>query len=218
MRSGAHPPRVMLITDPTFADEVTVRCVARVAACLPPGSLGVQIRDWKRAEGSLRLFAWALRVVTTAHRSWLVVNGRAELARDVGADGKHLGRGACSVAQARGVLRRPSWISVAAHSDHDVARAREQGADAVLVSPVFLTQSRTAEGQRKEPRGLACVRSARQVAGPDLWVYALGGVTAASARACCASGADGVAVTRALLSAPDPCREARAIHDVWAHG
>ncbi len=207
----------MLITDPGFGDDTIVRCVATVAAALPPGAFVVQIRDKGRALGSLRLLAWQLRGVTAAHGALLVINGRAELARDVGADGVHLGGGAGSVAQARAVLRRVSWVSVAAHSDEDVARAREEGADAVLVSPVFPTQSRAFDGRQKEARGLGCVRSARHVAGADLCVYALGGVTAASARACFASGADGVAMTRSLLGTPDPGREARAIHDVWAH-
>jgi thiamine-phosphate pyrophosphorylase len=207
----------MLITDPSFADAPTVRCVATVAAALPPGALVVQIRDKQRALSSLRLFAWQLRVVTAAHGASLVINGRAELARDVGADGVHLGGGAGTVAQARAQLRRAAWVSVAAHSDEDVARAREEGADAVLVSPVFPTESRALDGRRKEARGLGCVRSARHIAGADLRVYALGGVTAASARACFASGADGVALTRGFLAARDPGCEARAIHDVWAH-
>ena len=212
----SSPPRVLLITDPSFADEPTVRCVAAVAASLPPGALVVQIRDKKREDASLRLFAWQLRVVTRARGAWLVVNGRADLARDVGAEGVHLGGGAGSVADARGTLKGPAWISVAAHTDADVARAREEGADGVLVSPVFSTQSRTADGKHKRPRGLACLRSARRFAGPELSIYALGGVTAASARACFAAGADGVALTRALLSAQEPGREARTIHDVWA--
>jgi thiamine-phosphate pyrophosphorylase len=207
----------MLITDPAFSDELTVRCVAAVASSLPPGALVVQIRDKRRAEGSLRLLAWQLRIATRNHGAWLLINGRAPLARDVGADGVHLGRGAGTVAHARGVLSRPSWISVAAHSDEDVTRAREEGADAVLVSPVFATRSLSPDGRRKEPRGLECLVSARRRAGPDLQVYALGGVTAAAAGRCATAGADGVALTRALLCAEDPAREARAIHDVWAH-
>jgi thiamine-phosphate pyrophosphorylase len=206
----------MLITDPAFSDQLTVRCVAAVAASLPPGALVVQIRDKRRAEGSLRLLGWQLRIATRDHGAWLLVNGRVGLARELGADGVHLGRGAATVAHARGVLPRPSWISVAAHSDQDVTRAREEGADAVLVSPVFVTHSLSPDGRRKEPRGLECLVSARSRAGPDLRVFALGGVTAASARTCASAGADGVALTRGLLCADDPAREARAIHDVWA--
>ncbi len=207
----------MLITDPSFADEPTVTSVAKIAASVPEGGLVVQLRDKRRAEGSLRLLAWRLRNVTSGFGALFVVNGRAELARDVGADGVHLGEGAGTVADARRVVGRPdSWVSVAAHSDEDVTRARQEGADAVLVSPVFVTQSRTAGGQRKEPRGLGSLRSARPLAGTDMWIYALGGVTAASARACAAAGADGIALTRGLLGTRDPGREARAIHDVWA--
>jgi thiamine-phosphate pyrophosphorylase len=207
----------MLITDPSFADELTVRRVAAVASSLPRGACLLQMRDKKRDERSLRLFAWQLRSVADAFGLPLIVNGQASLARDVGAAGVHLGREAGTVAHARSVLGRPSWISVAAHTDDDVRRARDDGADAVLVSPVFETQSRAPGGGRKEPRGLECLRSARQLAGATMRVFALGGITALTARSCADAGADGVALTRALLSAPEPGREARAIHDVWAH-
>jgi thiamine-phosphate pyrophosphorylase len=211
-----RPPRVMLITAPAFADELTVKRVAEIAASLPLRGLVVQLRDKRRVRTSLRVFAWQLRTVTRAYGARLVVNGHVDIAREVGADGVHLGQGSGSVAAARLVLGRASWISVAAHTDHDVSLAREQGADAVLVSPVFVTQSGAVDGRRKTPRGLSCIRSARQCAGRELLVYALGGVSAATARACASSGADGIALTSGLLGAHDPGREARAIHDVWA--
>jgi len=213
---GSSAPRVMLITSPAFGDDVIARCVEAVAESLPRGDFVVQIRDKVRVKASLRLFARQLRVVTSAHGARLIINGHADIARDVGADGVHLGQGAGSAASARDVLARPAWISRAAHSDQDVALAREQGADAVLVSPVFMTQSDAKDGRRKTPRGLACIRSAREQAGQQMRVYALGGVSAATARACAAAGADGVALTSALLGADDPGREALAIHDVWA--
>lgn len=206
----------MLITSPAFGDDIIAERVAVIASSLPAGALVVQLRDKVRAQTSFRLFAWQLRRVTKACGARLVVNGRLDVARDVGADGVHLGNGAGRADDARRVLGPASWISVAAHSAEDVTAARAEGADAVLVSPVFMTQSDAKDGRRKTPRGLECIRSARLRAGPELLVYALGGVSAATAQACADAGADGVAVTRALLSADDPAREARAIHDVWA--
>ena len=71
----------------------------------------------------------------------LVVNGDAGLARDVGADGVHLGGGAGDVGGGAVARGSPAWVSVAAHSDDDVTAARDgEGADAVLVSPVFATR------------------------------------------------------------------------------
>jgi thiamine-phosphate diphosphorylase len=208
-------PIVVLVTDPAFGDDVIVHCVEAAAAALPPGALCVQLRDKRRPIVSLRQLAWRLRLGTRGFGASLVVNGDARLARDVGADGVHLGRGAGGAGAARAVLGRPAWVSVAAHSDEDVRRASDDGANAVLVSPVFATRPPSASGPGKVPRGLGAIRTARAVAPPALSIYALGGVTADGAGACAAAGADGVAVMRALLASAAPARAARAIHDAF---
>jgi thiamine-phosphate pyrophosphorylase len=211
-------PRLVLVTDPAFADDAIVRCTDAVAAVLPPGTFCVQLRDKRRSIASLRMLACRLRVATRKAGALLVMNGHPRLARDVGADGVHLGGGG-SVVEARAAFGRPTWISVAAHSDNDVRRALDEGADAALVSPIFATRPPTSvrgDAPAKAPRGLEAIRAARAIAGSRLMVFALGGVTLERVRPCAAAGADGVAVLRALLASPAPAALARAIHDVLA--
>jgi thiamine-phosphate pyrophosphorylase len=219
-------PRLVLITDPAFSDEAVVRCVRSVASALPAGALCVQVRDKRRLLPSLRLFALQLRRVTHDGGAVLVVNGHPELARDVGADGVHLGedaRRAMSVEQARTRFGRRAWISVAAHSDDDVRRAVDEGVDAVLVSPIFPTRAlspdglslRTSPSVPKRARGTGALRSARTLAGSRVAVFALGGVTRERARACAEAGADGLAVIRALLASGAPSSVARAMFDAF---
>jgi thiamine-phosphate pyrophosphorylase len=215
-------PRVILVTDPAFGDDPITRCIEQVAGALPRGWLCVQLRDKRRPLASLRVFAWRLRLVTRATGASLVINGDARLARDVGAEGVHLGWGAASVTEARLVCGARAWISVAAHTDDAVRAAADEGADAVLVSPVFSTQAPSVlrqsgpSGPRKDGRGVAALRSARAVATGRVALYALGGVTAENARACIVAGADGIAVIRALLASVEPGRVARALHDAVA--
>ncbi len=209
-------PRIILVTDPVFGDDGIVRIVELVARGLPPGVLAVQLRDKQRALVSLRVFASRLRLVTRAASASLIINGDARLARDVGADGVHLGGdagGVDGVAEARAVCGPGGWISVSAHSDGAVRRAREAGANAALVSPVFPSRPPSVLAAAKEGRGLDALRSARLQAGDALTIYALGGVDADNTRACAQAGADGVAVVRALLASPEPARVARAMHD-----
>jgi thiamine-phosphate pyrophosphorylase len=226
-------PRVILVTDPAFGDESIVRTIQAVAAALPPGWFCVQLRDKHRPTVSLRVFASWLRVVTRAVGAMLVVNGNARLARDVGADGVHLGRDAGTVAEARAAYGGRAWVSVAAHSNDAVRRGVGDGADAVLVSPVFLTRPPSplaplglgfghgdghgrgrgrGRATEKAGRGLDALRSARILAGKRCAVYALGGVGPENAHACAEAGADGVALIRALLASAEPGRVARAIH------
>jgi thiamine-phosphate diphosphorylase len=218
-------PRIVLVTDPWFADDAIIRCVEQVAEALPSGALCVQLRDKRRLLPSLRMMAIRLRVATRRAGARLVINGQARLARDVGADGVHLGSGAGTVAEARAAMGRPTWISVAAHTDEDVRRAKDEGADAVLVSPIFATRPPTAGGLAvvkpprlavvKPPRGVSAIRSARSIA-QGMAVFALGGVTLDRVRACAEAGADGIAVLRALLASPRPAALARAMNDSLA--
>jgi thiamine-phosphate pyrophosphorylase len=205
-------PRVVLITNSAFGDDAIVRCVQAVGSALSPGTFGVQLRDKNRPLVSLRIFASRLRLATRAVGAALFVNGSAVVARDVGADGVHLGGGAGCVSEARAVMGRRTWVSLATHNDDDIRRANAEGADAVFVSPVFATRA-SPRLPAKEPRGPDAIRSARAGARPDVAVYALGGITVETAGACAAAGADGVAVIRALLASPDPARAARAIDD-----
>jgi thiamine-phosphate pyrophosphorylase len=202
-------PRVVLVTDPAYGDDGIVRCVEQAAAAMPAGCLAVQLRDKQRARTSLRVFAQQLRVVTRAAGAALLVNGDAEIARDVGADGVHLGGGAGTVAKARATMGSArAWVTVAAHSRHDVEKAVAEGADAVLVSPVF-------DSGRKKGRGLGALTEARAIVGvrprARLSIVALGGVDARSVPQCLSAGADAVAVVRALLDCAEPCRAARDI-------
>lgn len=208
-----QPPRIVLVTDPVFGDDGIVHCVETVGRALPPHALCVQLRDKGRALVSLRVFASRLRLVTRAVGASLVINGDARLARDVGADGVHLGRGAGTVRDARATCGAGAWISVSAHSDKAVRAAVSDGADAALVSPVFPSRPPSVHAATKEGRGLDALRSARAAAGDRVRLFALGGVEADNTRACVEAGADGVAVVRALLASPDPARVARAMHD-----
>jgi thiamine-phosphate pyrophosphorylase len=212
-------PRIILVTDPAFGDDGIVRCVEAAGGALPWGSFCVQLRDKHRPVVSLRVFASRLRLVTRAVSASLVINGDARLARDVGADGVHLGRDAGTVKEARAICGARAWISVSAHSDGGVRRAIRDGADGVLVSPVFPSRPPSVVAPAKEGRGLEALRNAHALAleaPAHIAIYALGGVDADSTRACSEAGADGVAVVRALLASLEPARVARAMHDALA--
>jgi thiamine-phosphate pyrophosphorylase len=201
-------PRVLLVTDPGYTESLIEGVVLRVGAALSPGAFGVLLRDKQRSRASVVGFAERLRKATSSVGAPLVVHSDASLAVAVKADGVHLGgEGTKDDAHALAELRRAlpgSWISVAAHDDASVELAAREGADAVLVSPIYETPG-------KGPvRGILALASARARA-PKLFLYALGGVDPQRAPECRRAGADGIALIRALLAASDPVRVARAI-------
>jgi thiamine-phosphate pyrophosphorylase len=183
-------PRLLLITDSSVADSVVIGAIRAVGRGVPAGFFAVQLRDKSRPAAERAAWAATLRQVTREVGAWLVINGDEALARAVEADGMHC---PADVAPKRSDI----WTSAAAHSDADVVRAKENGASAVLVSPVFASPG------KGTARGLEAVESAVRLAG-SMSVIALGGVDASRVRACRDAGAYGVAMIRGLLDVSDP--------------
>jgi thiamine-phosphate pyrophosphorylase len=210
--SMARRPKIILVTDSTYKDERIIEVVEACVRALPPATFAVQLRDKKKEPGALRAFAEKLRAATRPAPSeggsaLLLINGDAALAREIGADGVHLGGTAMRVSDARGIVGPSAFVTIAAHSDQAVKLGARDGADGALVSAIFASPGKAIG------RGVDALRSARAVGGESFLIYALGGVERANAAECVLAGADGVAAIRALLLASDPGAEARAIYD-----
>ena len=209
---GTRRPKIILVTDSTYDDERIIDVVEACVRSLPPATFAVQLRDKKKEPLALRAFAERLRAATRPAGdddpgALFLINGNPALAREVGADGVHLGGTAMKVSDARAIVGDDAFITVAAHSDQAVKLGAHDGADGALVSSIFASPGK-ATG-----RGVEALRTARAVGGEDFLIYALGGVERANAAECVLAGADGVAAIRALLLASDPGAEARAIYD-----
>jgi thiamine-phosphate pyrophosphorylase len=197
-----------------------------------PEALGALARGW--AQGGVdfiqvrekdlsvdELAAWSEAVVKAAKGSAtrVLINGTPRSAAAVGAHGVHLPAGwtaeairaARNVFEQHGVKGKPATVvSVACHSDAEVVRARDLGADLALLSPVFEKRLRQHpespdaktdadfHPSRRVGMGLKVFREACRLAAP-LPVFALGGVTAENASACVDAGAAGVAAIRLFM-------------------
>jgi len=190
-------PRVLYVSDTRVVPAEALLARLDQAAALPESlraRLAVQLRDPELSSRALLALGARLRDRTRALGARLVVNDRIDLALALGADGVHLGRRSVSVDDARALLGDAAWISVACHDLSDVEAARRAGASAVTLSPIFASPGKGA------PLGLAALGEARRaLAGSQVGLVALGGIDAATAEACLAAGADGVALIRADL-------------------
>lgn len=182
-------PPLLFFTDPERTPEP-----AAAAARLPRGA-GVVMRTYGAAGGGQD--AAAVARIARRRGLVLVVAGDPALARRLGAHGIHFpearlpGRGTVAA------LRRRFLVTAAAHSASAARRARLAGADAVILSKAFPSASPSPGAP------LGPVRFAARVRQAGLPVYALGGITARTARRLGASGAAGLAAVEAI-AAPQP--------------
>ena len=176
----------------------------RVEACLAGGASLLQYRFKDLPPALAREQATALRDACRAHGALFIVNDSLALAREVGADGVHLGRDDGDVAEAR-----RAWpegiIGVSCYADPAQARtAATAGADYIGIGSVF--PSTTKPSAVRAP--LELLRQAHEAS--RLPVAAIGGVTLENAPRAIDAGADMVAVISALFDAADVASAARA--------
>ena len=117
----------------------------------------------------------------------VLINDRVDVALAVGAHGVHLKSGSLPVNEYRKITPSGFLISVACHSVEEVRRAAGQGADYVLLAPIFPPRSKT---DVRAPLGVDALGRAAHFGIP---VIALGGITEENAALCVSAGAAGVA-------------------------
>ena len=171
------------------------------------GADWVQIRE--RALEGRALLAQVDALARAARRASprvrVIVNRRVDVALAAGADGVHLGLDALDPPEARRLLGAGALVGVSCHGPAEVARARERGADYAHLAPIFTPLSKPAG---RPPLGLEALARAAALGLP---VLAQGGIDPEGAARAVAAGAAGVAVTGAILAAPDPGAAAAAL-------
>jgi len=145
----------------------------------------VQVREPGFEARALARLVRAWIAVSTAK---VLVNDRADVAIACGAAGVHLRDRSISPARIRQIAPRDFVITVACHDGESVLRAASEGANYVVLAPIFAPLSKPSAAP---PLGLDALRSITAKAG--IPVIALGGITAENAPRCIEAGAAGVA-------------------------
>lgn len=139
-----------------------------------------------------RALAFATAALAREYRFAWIVAEDALLAAEAGADGVHFPERMIALA-ADWRARRPGWlITAAAHSLRAAMRAASLGANAVLLAPVFPTESHPGGRHLGSLRARMIANAARMP------VYALGGIDARTARALAGARLAGLAAIGAL--------------------
>jgi thiamine-phosphate pyrophosphorylase len=127
-----------------------------------------------------------------------IVNDRCDVAMAVEADGVHLGQGDLPLSLAKAVMGSDKLIGISTHTAEQVREATAGGSDYVGFGPIFPTASKA---DHEPVVGVEGLRHARRLT--PLPMFAIGGITIASAEGIMQAGADGIAVMSAVWAAPD---------------
>ena len=170
---------------------------------LPRGA-GVILRCYGANPGDAPSRVQVRRLAKACHTRglWLLIAGDDHLAAQARADGIHLGewrlgRGAWKRGPARA---RRGLVTASCHGRAALSRAAAAGVDAVLLAPVFATESHS------DARILGHLRFAALVRQCRLPVFALGGIGPANIGRLAPTGAAGIAGIGFIIDS-QPSRE-----------
>ena len=187
-------PRLHAITDERTACRPDLDTVARALADGGGSNLAFHARG--RELTGLEHYDLALRLSVLP--SPLFVNDRLDVALSVPSFGVQLGHGSLSVSAAR-ALNPLWWIGKSVHSLAETESARAEGADYLVVGPVFATASHPG----RAPLMLSGLKQMVAAAG-ELPVIAIGGISGDRVPEVRDAGAYGVAAIRALWDDAEP--------------
>ncbi|MEO8440143.1 MAG: thiamine phosphate synthase [Spartobacteria bacterium] len=127
----------------------------------------------------------------------LIINDHPEVAREVSAEGLHLGQDDSAIAAARQVVRRGCLIGKSTHSLDQATAAAAEGADYIGFGPLFATPTKP----DYQPVGTEEIRRVHQLVA--LPIFCIGGIKADNLPAVLAAGAKRVVIVSGLLQSPD---------------
>ena len=197
-------PRLHAITDERVARRADLQEIARELALGGGSELAFHARG--RGLSGREHYDLAVRLCDR-QTVRLFVNDRLDVALAVPSAGVQLGHGSLPVSAARGLNPR-WWIGRSVHDLAAAEAARTEGADYLVVGPVFATATHPG----RPPLGLTKLQQVVAAAG-ELPVIAIGGITADRVREVRTSGAYGVAAIRAFWDDAEPAEAARRIRE-----
>lgn len=190
----------------------TPRLLMLAEAALAAGISLLQYRDKSGDSVRRREQATALLALCRRHGTRLIINDDAALAREVDADGVHLGGEDGDLAAARALLGPDKLIGASCYADF----ARAQAAAAAGANYVAFGAMYASPTKPQAPRApFNLVTRARQEL-PGVQVAAIGGITLDNAAPVIAAGAQFIAVITDLFEAPDVTARAAAYQRLFA--
>ncbi len=200
--------RLYLVFDPTTC--TASGAIETIDAVIAGGVTAVQLR-WK--DGTDRDIVELANVIgpkLKASQIPFLINDRIDLALAAGVDGVHLGVDDLPLPVARYIGGEDFIIGYSPETDDQIVAAADH-ASYLGIGPFFATSTKLDAGE-----ALGGTEFARRRSLTPLPVVAIGGITAANATDVVTAGADGIAVSSAILGAADPEAATRELRTALA--
>lgn len=198
--------RLLFVTN----DDASLSHEEQVELACRAGVPWIQLRAKGLPYLNLLLLARRVREITSKFGVKLFINDNVRVAREVCAEGVHLGEYDMPPVAARQLLGAGVLIGGTAHTAQDLERLYHQGVDYIGIGPFRFTE--TKKENLKPELGSDRLRELVQTARGfrrRVPVVAIGGIREGDIADLIALGLDGVAISSCIANAADPLTAAR---------
>ncbi|HXG31421.1 MAG TPA: thiamine phosphate synthase [Thermodesulfobacteriota bacterium] len=186
------------------------RFIETVEKAIAGGARVVQLREKDTPQEEIIRLGKGLLEVTRRYRIPLIINDSPEIAKEIGADGVHLGKDDPPILRARMLLSKEAIIGVSCYGEIERGlEAEKEGADYVAFGTPFFTPTKP----DRLPTPLEVLREAKRRIG--IPIFAIGGINTENARSILETGVDGIAVITSVFGSADPERVAQDLASLF---
>ncbi|MBD5297915.1 MAG: thiamine phosphate synthase [Bacteroides sp.] len=175
-----------------------------VQMALEAGCKWIQLRMKDATDEEVKEVALQLIPMCQENDAFLIIDDRVELVNELRVSGVHLGKEDMDPLQARELLGPHAIIGVTANTAEDIIKWKGKDVDYVGVGPFRFTTTKKNLAPEIGLDGYKQIVEQVRAAGVELPLVAIGGITLDDVDAIMATGVQGIAMSGAIINAPDP--------------
>ena len=180
----------------------------QVEEALKGGATFIQLREKTLDTDSFRKEAAEIKELCARYHAPFVINDNVEIAKEINADGVHVGQEDMAAGNARAILGSDKIIGVSAHTVEEAVLAEKNGADYLGVGAAFQT------GTKKDAGNINHETIKQICEAVNIPVIAIGGITHDNVMELAGSGICGIAVVSAIFAAEDITKATRELKEL----
>jgi thiamine-phosphate pyrophosphorylase len=175
---------------------------------IPYGITCLQLREKNTDFDTLVSLGRQLKEICHKNNILFIVNDDPLAAKEINADGVHVGQDDISVAKAREILGNDKIIGTSAHNVNEAMKAEKDGADYIGVGAVFGSKTKN---NVQEMNTSLLKEIADSVSIP---VVAIGGINLENIELLDKTDINGAAVVSAIFASDNPCDDTRKLRQL----
>lgn len=195
-----------------YTDQYSYLDSIRMA--LEGGCRWIQLRMKGITDDEVRPVALEAQKMCKEAGATFILDDRVMLAKEIGADGVHLGKNDMPVAEARNILGSKAIIGGTANTYADLKAHYEASANYIGCGPFRFTTTKERLAPILGLEGYVQIISQMKADGIDIPIVAIGGITAADIPLIMKTGVTGIAISGAVLHAENPVESMKQLLEI----